>query len=165
MTAFRMRLAAVVSVGLVLIGLLSWTAGLWPGDQPRATLDHCYVTYDRLEVMNSRCVGNWTRGGRGHQGPIYGVDVKESWKAIDEEPNNAYEWEVIIPASAKQPRVLADGRQAWTFSPHAMPWGLIPAALVALLVALAWSITATVKAHKPTLSDTAELVQSTTTPA
>ncbi|HEX5995706.1 MAG TPA: hypothetical protein VFY84_11240 [Jiangellales bacterium] len=149
MIAYRMRLAAVVVVGSALIGMLSGTAGLWPDDQPRATVDHCYVTYDRLEVMHSRCIGNWTRGGRGYQGRIHGVDVKGSWKVIDEEPNNAYEWEVAIPESAKRPQVLADGRQAWTLSTLALPWGLIPAALAALLVALAWSITATVKARKP----------------
>lgn len=165
MIAFRMRLAAVVVVGLTLGGVLSWAAGLWPGDQPRAAVDHCYVTYDRLEVMHSRCIGNWTRGGRGYQGPIYGVDVKESWKVIDEEPNSAYEWEVTIPESVKQPRVLADSRQAWTLSARALPWGPTPAVLPALLVALAWLITATVAARRPTLSASAEPADSTATPA
>ncbi|MGC5022541.1 hypothetical protein [Micromonospora sp. DT47] len=165
MIAFRSRLAAVLVVGLALAGVASWTAGLWPGDQPRAIVDHCFVTYDRLEVMHSRCVGNWTRGGRGYQGPIYGVDVQESWKVIDEEPNSAYEWEVTIPESVRQPRVLADGRQAWTHSARALPWGLIPAVVAALLVALAWSITATVKAREPTRSTPAEPAGSTATPA
>ncbi|WCN83169.1 hypothetical protein [Micromonospora sp. LH3U1] len=164
MIPFRVRLAAVVIVGLTLGGVLSWTAGLWPGDQPRATVDHCYVTYDRLEVMHSRCIGNWTRGGHGHQGPIYGVDVKESWKAIDEEPNSAYEWEVAIPESVKQPRVLADGQQSATLSTLALPWGTIPAAIAALLVALAWSMTATLKARKPMRSAPAELADSAATP-
>lgn len=149
MIAFRVRLAAVVVVGLALGGVLSWTAGLWPGDQRRAFVDHCYITYDRQEVMHSRCVGNWTRGGHGSRGPIYGIDVKESWKVIDEEASSAHEWEVTIPESVKQPQVIADGRQAWTFSARALPWALIPAALVALLVTLAWSITATVKAREP----------------
>ncbi|MET8310045.1 hypothetical protein [Micromonospora sp. NPDC005173] len=151
MIALRMRLGVVVLVGLALGGVLSWTAGLWPGaDDPHATVDHCYVTYDRQEVRHSRCIGNWTRSDRGYQGPIYGVDVKKSWKLIDAEPNSAYEWEVTIPESVKQPRVLADSRQAWTVSARALPWGLVPATLAALLVALAWSITATVKARKPT---------------
>ncbi|SCG78123.1 hypothetical protein [Micromonospora inositola] len=143
MIAFRVRLAAMVALGFALSGVLSWTAGLWPNDQPRAVIDHCYVTYDRLEVMHSRCIGNWTRGGRGHQGPIYGVDVKASWQAMDEEPNSAYEWEVAIPESVKQPRVLADSRQAWMLSTRALPWGMVPATLGALLVALvSWSIVA-----------------------
>ncbi|MBM0236299.1 hypothetical protein JNW88_02580 [Micromonospora sp. ATA32] len=61
--------------------------------------------------------------------------------------------------------MLADGRQAWTPSPRALPWGLIPAALAALLVALAWSITAAVQARKPTPSAPAQPVDSTATPA
>lgn len=149
MTAFRMRLAAVVVVGVALGGVLSWTAGLWPGDEPRAHVDHCFITHDRLEVMHSRCVGNWTRGGRGHQGPIHGVDVKESWQVIDEEPNSAYEWEVTIPELVRQPRVLADGGHAWVPSMRAVPWK-IPVTIAALLVALVWSIAAAFKAYKST---------------
>ncbi|MEU5673414.1 hypothetical protein ABZ749_24255 [Micromonospora sp. NPDC047753] len=145
MIAVQMRFAAIVVVGLILVGMLSWVAGSWPADQSRATVDHCYVTHDRLEAMHSRCVGNWTRGGRGRQGPIHGVDVQESWKIIDDKPSSAYEWEVAVPASARQPRVLADTRQAWTLSPRALPWGLVPAGLVALLAALAWLITAVVR--------------------
>ncbi|RAO09246.1 hypothetical protein [Micromonospora noduli] len=149
MHAVKMRWAAIVVVGLALVGMLSWVAGSWPADQARATVDHCYVTHDRLEAMHSRCVGNWTRGGRGRQGPIHGLDVQKSWKVIDDEPNSAYEWEVAVPASARQPRVLADTRQAWTLSPRALPWGLGPAGLVALLAAFAWLITATVRAPRP----------------
>jgi hypothetical protein len=149
MIAFRMRLAAVVGVGLALGAVLSWTAGLWPSDQSRALVDNCYITYDRQEARHSRCVGHWTRGGHVYRGPIYGIDVKESWKVIDEEASSAYEWEVTVPESVKQPRVLADGRQAWTFSVRALPETLTPAALAPLLVALAWSVTATVKARKP----------------
>ncbi|MEU4779999.1 hypothetical protein [Micromonospora sp. NPDC023633] len=144
------RLAAVVVMGTTLGGVLSWTAGLWPGDEGRASVNHCYITYDRQEAMHGRCVGDWARGGRGHRGPIYGVDVDKSWKVIDEEPNSAYEWEVAVPASAKRPWVLADSGQAWVLSPRALPWGAIPAAIMALLIALAWSITVTVKAHKAT---------------
>ncbi|WP_406058617.1 hypothetical protein [Micromonospora sp. NBC_00860] len=148
MIAVKVLLAAITVVALALVGMLSWVAGVWPADQTRATVDHCYVTHDRLEAMHSRCVGNWTRSGRGQQGPIHGVDVQESWKVINDEPNSAYEWEVVVPASARQPRVLADTRQAWTLSPRALPWGLVPASLVALLAALAWLITATVKASR-----------------
>ncbi|MCG5465629.1 hypothetical protein MED01_003919 [Micromonospora sp. MED01] len=156
MTAVKVRWAAIVVVGLALLGMLTWSAGSWPADQTRATVDHCYVTHDRLEAMHSRCVGNWTRGGRGRQGPIHGVDVKESWKVIDDESNSAYEWEVAVPASARQPRVLADTRQAWTLSPRALPWGLVPAGLVALLAALAWLITTTVRAPRSARSVPAE---------
>ncbi|MFC8848410.1 MULTISPECIES: hypothetical protein [unclassified Micromonospora] len=148
---------------LVLVGTLSWTAGLWPDDESRATVDHCYVTYDRLEVMHSRCVGNWTRGGRGHQGPIHGVEVEESWKVVNEDASNAYEWEVVVPASAKQPWVLADSRQARTPSSRALPWGLIPASLAALLVALTWSVTATVEARRRAPSCVSESAGSTAT--
>ncbi|WP_433357079.1 hypothetical protein ACQPYV_08860 [Micromonospora saelicesensis] len=162
MHAVKVRFAAIVVVGLALVGMLSWVAGSWPADQTRATVDHCYVTHDRLEAMRSRCVGNWTRGGRGRQGPIHGVDVQESWKVIDDEPNSAYEWEVAIPASARQPRVLAGTRQAWTLSPRALPWGLVPAGLVALLAALAWLITSTVKASR---SAHGVPVESSATPA
>ncbi|MEV4715605.1 hypothetical protein AB0J94_00215 [Micromonospora noduli] len=156
MHAVKMRWAAIVVVGLALVGMLSWVAGSWPADQARATVDHCYVTHDRLEAMHSRCVGNWTRGGRGRQGPIHGVDVQKSWKVIDDEPNSAYEWEVAVPASARQPRVLADTRQAWTLSPRALPWVLVPAGLVTLLAALAWLITATVRGPRPAHSVPAE---------
>ncbi len=165
MVAFRMRLAALLAVGLALGALLSWTSGLWPGDHPRATVDHCYVTYDRLEVMHSRCIGNWSRGGRGYQGPVYGVNVEESWKVIDGEPNSAYEWEVTIPESIKHPRVLADSQQAWTLSPQAVPRTLVPAAFAALLVMMAWSITATVQARKPTPNTAAEVADPTANPA
>ncbi|MDG4825439.1 hypothetical protein O7635_26630 [Asanoa sp. WMMD1127] len=150
MDAFRTRLAVMVLATLALGGVLSWLAGLWPGaDEPRATVDHCYVTYDRQEVRHHRCVGNWTRGGHGHRGPIHGVDVGTSWQALDpEHPNEAYEWEVRIPESAKHPRVLADTQQAWTLSPRALPWAFAPALVTGVLAVLLWFLVATVRARR-----------------
>jgi len=44
MIAVKVRLAAIVVVGLALVGMLSWVAGSWPADQTRATVDHCRLT-------------------------------------------------------------------------------------------------------------------------
>lgn len=35
MIALKVRLAAIVVVGLALVGMLSWLAGAWPADQTR----------------------------------------------------------------------------------------------------------------------------------
>ncbi|WP_143050019.1 hypothetical protein [Asanoa ishikariensis] len=142
MRALGLRIAAVGAVVLVLGGMLTWSAGLWPGaDGPRAIVDHCYLTYDRQENTHSRCVGNWTRGDRGYSGPIHGVDVSRSWQATTVEPNDAGEWELTVPESAKRQLVLADSRQAWVLSPRSLPWVLTPVVPAALLLALGWSVT------------------------
>lgn len=121
------RLAAVVAVGSLFAGLTSWTLGLWPGDEAYATVDHCYLTYDRQENRHSRCVGNWTRSGRGVSGPIHGIAIPESWRLITTEPDEGYEWEVAVPEAARHLRVVADRHQAWALSPRAATWGLVPA--------------------------------------
>lgn len=136
----KVRLAAVIVIGTLFGGLASWTTGLWPGDEPRATVDHCYITYDRQDTRHSRCVGNWTRGGRGYAGPINGFAVSTSWSTLSDTPNAAYEWEVAVPESQRQPRVFADDRQAWVPSLQALRWAGVPAAAATLLVALTWSL-------------------------
>lgn len=39
---------------------MAYVAGVIPAPA-RVAVGHCYVTYDRLERMHSRCVGHWTR--------------------------------------------------------------------------------------------------------
>jgi uncharacterized membrane protein YeaQ/YmgE (transglycosylase-associated protein family) len=148
MSPTKLRLAAVIVLGAIGAVLAGWTAGLWPGDDPHATVDHCYITYDRQEQQHSRCVGNWARGSHGYSGPIHGVAVGAKWKVLSVEPDSAYEWEVAVPAEQRQPRVFADDRQAWTLSPDAVRWALVPAVGGALLVALAWAVVATVNARR-----------------
>ncbi|GAA4568174.1 hypothetical protein GCM10023176_22060 [Micromonospora coerulea] len=60
-------------------------------------MDHCYVTYDRLERQHSRCVGRWTRVGLATSGPVHGVPVSTQWQAITTDPDENYEWEVTFP--------------------------------------------------------------------
>ncbi|MEU8263884.1 hypothetical protein AB0C02_25070 [Micromonospora sp. NPDC048999] len=138
------RLAVMLVFGAFGVGAIGWLAGLWPGDDARATVDHCYVTYDRQEQRHSRCVGNWTRGSHGYSGPVHGVAVGESWQVLTAEPNSAYEWEVAVPAAERQPRVLADTTDAWTFSPGSARSALTPMAAGALVVALAWAVVSVV---------------------
>ncbi|MEU2610561.1 hypothetical protein ABZ570_03075 [Micromonospora sp. NPDC007271] len=141
------RLTVVLVLGGLGAGATGWLAGWWPGDDPRATVDHCYVTYDRQEQRHSRCVGNWTRGSHGYAGPVHGVAVGESWQVLTAEPNSAYEWEVAVPDGARRLRVLADTNQAWAFSPAAVRSALVPMAAGALLVALAWAVVSVVTAR------------------
>lgn len=144
----KARLAAVLVLAAVGAGATGWLAGWWPGDDPHATLDHCYVTYDRQEQRHSRCIGNWTRGSHGYSGPVHGVAVEESWQILTVEPNSAYEWEVAVPAGERQPRVLADTNEAWTLSPGAARSALTPMAAGALLVALAWAVVSVAAARR-----------------
>lgn len=140
----------MLPVGILLVltvgaaGILTWTAGLWPGpDDPRATVDRCYITYDRQENRLSRCVGNWTRGGHGYRGPIHGFDVPESWPLLSPDPNENYEWAVEVPDSERRPLVLADTSQAWTISPPGIATTMVPAIGGALLVGWLWAATST----------------------
>ncbi|MEV0392316.1 hypothetical protein [Polymorphospora rubra] len=149
MTAFRIRLVAVVVIGVLGGALAGLALGLWPGDDPYATVDRCYITYDRQENMHSRCVGNWTRGGRGHRGPINGIAVSESWKPKSLEADPNHEWEVEIPPSYRQLRVFADDRQAWAPSVGSVRWSFVPAAAGALLVGTAWAVTSAILARSP----------------
>jgi hypothetical protein len=139
------RLLGVIMLVAFAAALGSWALGLWHAQStPRATVDHCYVTYDRQENRHTRCVGGWTRGNQGHRGPVYGVAVAESWPLVSTgDPNENDEWEVVVPESHRNPRVLADSRQAWVLSPEAFRWGLLPMVGGALVVALAWAVTAT----------------------
>ncbi|WP_410813584.1 hypothetical protein [Micromonospora sp. 067-2] len=142
------RLTAVAVLAVVGGALAAWTVGLWAGDDPHATVDHCYITYDRQEQVHSRCVGNWTRGGRGHSGPVHGITVSRSWRVLSTEPDAAYEWEVAVPDDERRPRVLADSGQAWTLSAAAAPAALTPAAGGALFVGLAWAVVSTLSARR-----------------
>jgi hypothetical protein len=150
MSIFQMRVRLAVVLVLVALGagVTGWLAGLWPGDDPRATVDRCFVTYDRQEQRHSRCLGNWTRGSHGYSGPVHGVAVGESSQVFTVEPNSAGEWEVAVPAGERQPRVLADTNEAWTFSPGAARSALTPMAAGALLVALAWAVVSVVTARR-----------------
>jgi hypothetical protein len=86
--------AALVLAGIALL------AGLVPGT--RATLDHCYVTYDRQEQQHSRCFGHWRWLVWQAQGRVYGAPVATDWQVIEQDPDENYEWEVAIPASGSQ---------------------------------------------------------------
>jgi hypothetical protein len=134
MTPRKVRLAAIGAACLVIVAVASWTLGLWPGvETPRATVDHCYVTYDRQDQRHTRCVGHWTRVGR-VSGAIHGVEVPTSWLYVTKQPDENYEWDVQIPAELPKPRVLAYFHQAWVLSPRLAAWVCIPPVLLGLLV-------------------------------
>jgi hypothetical protein len=135
----KVRLAATGAACLVIAAVGTWTLGLWPlVETPRATVDHCYVTYDRQEQQHSRCVGHWTRFGHRVSGSVRGIAVATSWQAVTEQPNENYEWEVRLPADLPKPRVLAYFRRAWVLSPWPEALGWIPPVLLGLLVG--WAI-------------------------
>lgn len=48
---------------------MAYVAGVIPAPA-RVAVGHCYVTYDRLERMHSRCVGHWTRVGLAASGSL-----------------------------------------------------------------------------------------------
>lgn len=139
----RIRVGMLVVVLTAGVGWLGWGLGLLPEDPTRAQIEHCYVTYDRQEVMTSRCVGTWTRGGHEERGPVIGVGVQPDWQAISE-PDSAYWAEVSVPESERHPRVFADARQAWALSARSVPWLVTPLLGGALIMALAWATVAVV---------------------
>jgi hypothetical protein len=139
MTPRNVRLAAIGATCLVIAAVGTWTLGLWPlVETPRATVDHCYVTYDRQEQQHSRCVGHWTRFGHHVSGSIRGIAVPTSWPAVTEQPDENYEWEVQIPSDLPKPRVFAYFHEAWVLSPRLGAWLWIPPVLLGLLIG--WGI-------------------------
>lgn len=101
------RRTIVVGALAVTAAVAGYLTGLVPGDSVRATVDHCYVTYDRQEQQHSRCVGHWTRVGRAVSGPVRGVDVSPRWQVLTTDPDANFEWEVHVPRSARRPVALA----------------------------------------------------------
>jgi hypothetical protein len=135
MSPRAVRLAAIGAACLVVAAVGTWTLGLWPVlETPRATVDHCYVTYDRQEQRHSSCVGHWTRFGHRVSGSIHGIDVATSWRVVTEQPNENYEWEVQLPADPPEPRVVAYFHQAWALAPGLGAWVWIPPVLFGLVV-------------------------------
>jgi hypothetical protein len=129
------RLALLGAAGLVAAGLV-FAFGLLPGDRPTATVEHCYVTYDRLERQLSWCTGSWTRAGITTHGPLRGVPVGTDWQVITAEPNPDYEWEVTVPDRERHPVGVAIGRTAFT-SGSPVPWASAICGLLAIAAAAA----------------------------
>jgi hypothetical protein len=132
------RWSRIVTVISVLA--LAYVAGVMPAPA-RVTVDHCYVTYDRLETQHSRCVGHWSR--LLHlvaSGPIDAVPVDQNWQAFTVDPNADYEWEVAVPATSRSYTALTVLTYAWL-----VPWFvqvLLTAISVTALGGLAWLISA-----------------------
>jgi hypothetical protein len=102
------------------------------------TVDHCYVTYDRLEQQHSRCVGHWTRLPLHESGPIAAVPVSQQWQALTTDPDANYEWEVVVPETARSYSALAVLTRAWV-----LPWPVqvvLTALSVLVLGGLAWVV-------------------------
>ncbi|WP_130336826.1 hypothetical protein [Micromonospora kangleipakensis] len=118
------------------VAVVGYLAGMVPGDSVRATVDHCYVTYDRQEQRHSRCVGQWTRAGRAVSGPVHGVDVGRQWQVLTVDPDPNFEWEVTIPRSARRQAVVANQTRAYVV-PAFVPVLLMLLALLAVAF-LAW---------------------------
>ncbi|MCM0675367.1 hypothetical protein NCC78_11805 [Micromonospora phytophila] len=110
---------------------MGYVAGMIPGDAARATVDHCYVTYDRQERLHSRCVGHWTRAGRVVSGPVKGVDVSQHWQALTVDPGPNYEWEVNVPEAARHQVAVAHHMRAYVV-PRFVPILLVVLELAAV---------------------------------
>lgn len=82
------------------------------------TVESCYVTYDRLERMHSRCAGQWERFGVDNSGSVYGVPVGSRWRALDG-PDDNYEWEVVIPESSRSYDGITLFRYGWVTPKYA----------------------------------------------
>lgn len=138
---------AVARSGLVVaVTAMAYVAGVIPAPA-RVTVDHCYVTYDRLERQDSRCVGHWIRAGVAASGPVHGVPVGTQWQALTTDPDENYEWEVAVPESSGSHKALTVLTLAWV-----VPW-LIQVLLTALTVIavgyLAWIAASRLRRPQP----------------
>lgn len=97
---------------------MAYAAGGMPAPA-RVAVDHCYVTYDRLERQHSRCVGHWTRLGLTASGPVHGTPVSTRWPVLTTDPDENYEWEVSIPEASRHHTALTVLTIAWV-----IPWSI-----------------------------------------
>ena len=120
--------------GLAVVAVVvAYFVGLIPAAVPVA-IDHCYVTYDRLEYQHSRCEGHWTRPGFGGSGTVQGVPVAPNWHALTADPNADYEWEVRVPDASRELTGLTVFAIAWILpGPVASLMTVLAAAMVGLL--------------------------------
>lgn len=117
-----------VRIGLVAaVTTMAYVAGVIPAPAGVA-VDHCYVTYDRLERQHSRCVGHWSRLGLATSGPVRGVPVSTQWQVLTTDPDENYEWEVTVPETSRHHTAFTVLGMAWI-----VPWpmqGLLTALTV-----------------------------------
>ncbi|MFI7576029.1 hypothetical protein [Micromonospora sp. NPDC049497] len=124
--------------GVVLTALaIAYVAGVLPAPAG-VTVDHCYVTYDRLERQHSRCVGHWTRAAFDFSGPVHDVELGTSWHALAG-PDDNYEWEVEVPETARRHDGLTVLTHGWVVPPFAQ--ALLTACAGAVLGGLCWMAT------------------------
>ncbi|NUT07437.1 MAG: hypothetical protein HOV76_28600 [Hamadaea sp.] len=120
--------AIAVAVGT---GLLAMLLGL-PG-VGTVTLDHCHVTYDRLEQQHSRCDGHWPSLFGTARGPVTGAFVGTDWQVVDPRPDSRFEWEVVIPESGRRQLALTGPSRAYALA-SLNPLNLATPLCVGLLV-------------------------------
>jgi hypothetical protein len=113
----------------VAVMAIAYVAGVVPAPAV-VMVDHCYVTYDRLERQRSRCVGHWTRAGFDTSGTVHSVPVSTRWQALTVDPDDNYEWEVAVPESSRRHNGLTMLTHAW----------VVPRLIQVLLTALAATV-------------------------
>ncbi|MEV6813794.1 hypothetical protein [Micromonospora sp. NPDC051296] len=129
--AARIGLVAAVAA----VAAMAYVAGVVPAPA-RVAVDHCYVTYDRLERQLSRCVGRWTRiGGVTGSGPVHGVPVSTQWQVLTTAPDENFEWEVSIPETSRHYTALTAPTIAWVIPwPMQVLWAIVAVTAVGYLV-------------------------------
>ena len=130
---------AASRIGLVAAVIaMAYVAGVIPAPG-RVAVDHCYVTYDRLERQQSRCVGHWSRVGLTASGPVRGTPVSTRWQVLTTDPDENYEWEVTVPETSRHHTALTVLTFAWV-----IPWSLqvlLTTLTVTTVGYLAWATT------------------------
>lgn len=130
-------------IGLVAaVAAMAYVAGVIPAPA-RVAVDHCYVTYDRVERQHSRCVGSWTRVGLTVSGPVRGVPVSTQWQVLTTDPDENYEWEVSVPEASRHHTALTVLTLAWV-----IPWPmqvLVTTLTVTAIGYLAWATASRVR--------------------